>query len=508
MSGSRFMNKSSAKKYDSDFCGNLPIHNINVVQPYGALIVADKEGNICQVSENCAGLFGEALADIVNKPASKFFDLETLVKQKPGFPQSVEVQNTGYQCIFHEYPDYYIIEINLDSRVNGTSASFVDVYHDLKASMEAIEECNTFQDMLQVAAKELKKASGFDKVMIYRFDENWNGHVLAEEREDDMESYLGLTFPASDVPKQARELYLRNPYRFIPDKNYQPVKLYPVINPITNSFLDMTDCNLRGVATVHLEYLTNMKVTASMSTRIIRDGRLWGLIACHHKTPMRMSFKVCTTFELLSGIISSRTSTIQSREIYDLNTHLSGIYTSLVEETYRSSDLVNSLLLNNNVLELFNAGGIVISYNGNVTSQGNVPEANEVEDLILWLSSKTDDEAIYATDNLSDQYEHAAGFKDIASGLLAIEMDRKGDDFILVFRPEVKQVINWGGDPETRINFDADMKSYHPRSSFRNWQQEVAGVAEPWNNAEFGMAENLRDFIKAYLNGKNYSYKK
>ncbi|WP_114941825.1 GAF domain-containing protein, partial [Mucilaginibacter endophyticus] len=159
----------------------------------------------------------------------------------------------------------------------------------------------------QAAVHELRRITGFDGIMMYRFDEDWNGTVIAEEKDaPELEHYLGHTFPGSDVPRQARDLYLKNSYRLIPDRDFTPVRLYPVMNPVTNTFIDLSDCNLRGVAAVHLEYLKNMNVQASMSIRVIDNGKLWGLIACHHVRPHYLSFETGAVCEMLSSVISNR----------------------------------------------------------------------------------------------------------------------------------------------------------------------------------------------------------
>lgn len=496
------MKQQLINKYDSEFCGSLPIHLINVIQPYGALLVVAKDSKeIIQVSENISELFDAPFKESVGR---NIFDLITGLQfsdSKDNVPQVCEIKGNKYLAIIHSKENYCLVEINLDSTEEALDASFIDVYKELKSAINSIEESKTLLDAVEKAAIELKKASGFDKVMIYRFDSDWNGHVLAEESEYDMESYMGFTFPASDIPKQARDLYLKNAYRFIPDRNFQPVKLYPVINPLATTFVDMSDCNVRGVSTVHLEYLKNMNVTASMSTRIIKDGKLWGLIACHHKTPKRVNYKMCAVFELLSGIISAKISALENNETHAINSRLTEVYTELVEITYRSNDITDSLLMKNkSILDLFDASGAVVIYKGHISGKGAVPGNHEIEDILLWLHAKQP-KKVYATDCLSDQFDYAADFKDIASGMMAIPVNTAKEEYILLFRPEITKVVNWGGNPSTRINFEADMRTYHPRFSFKLWQEKVNGISKPWKKEEIEVAENLREFLQGFWNG-------
>jgi light-regulated signal transduction histidine kinase (bacteriophytochrome) len=235
----------------------------------------------------------------------------------------------------------------------------------------------------------------------------------------------------------------------------------------------------------------------------MKGGRLWGLIACHHKSPVRMNYRVCAIFELLSNIFSSKISSLENKENHLFNTSLTQKYTSLVEETFKTGNVAETLLSdNNNLLELFSAGGVVITGNTNV-KKGKVPDAQEIEDLILWLQTMGKDE-IFVTDRLPGVFEYAAEYRNVGSGMISIPIDTSANEYILIFRPETVQTVNWGGNPDTRINFEADMKTYHPRFSFKLWQELVKGVSLPWRKEEIAMAENLQEFLRDFSNGKNF----
>lgn len=493
------------KNYDSTFCGNLPIHMINVIQPYGALIIVNREsGEIIQVSENLSGIIHRSARETVGLSISEIIPGGipfSVSKEK--VPQVISIQNRNYLGYIHNKPGFYIVELNLDSEKDAADNLFVDVYAELRSVMPSIEQAGDLRTAAETVSKELKKASGFDKVMIYRFDPDWNGHVVAEAMEPDMESYLNFTFPASDIPKQARDLYEKNPYRFIPDTEFVPVGLFPKINPLSGTFVDLSDCNVRGVSAVHLEYLANMHVKASMSTRIMKDGKLWGLIACHHKTAMRVSYRMCAYFELLSGIFSSRVSSLETKDVHVFKSTLSGIYAGLIEETYRTGNLIASLFESNgNLLKLFGAGGAAFIDDGKIIKSGTVPDDNEIDDILLWIESR-ETEDIFATDSLSDNYHYATEYTGFASGMIVIPIDIEKGRYILIFRPEVVKTINWGGNPDTRINFEEDMRTYHPRFSFKLWQEMVKGVSAPWHEEEIRMAQNLQDFVRDFSNGKS-----
>lgn len=493
------------KNYDSAFCGSLPIHMINVVQPYGAMIIVNKEnGEVVQVSENVATLLNRPVKEIVGAQVSDFIPRAVpFSPSKDKVPQVIVINNRRLLGFFHNKPSYYIIELNIQSEEEAGDKAFMDVYPELKSAMQTIERASNLQSAAEIAAGELKKASGFDKVMIYRFDENWNGHVVAEAMEPDMESYLNFTFPASDIPKQARDLYEKNPYRFIPDTEFTAVGLYPKINPMSGTFIDLSDCNVRGVSAVHLEYLANMHVRASMSTRIMKNGELWGLIACHNKTPMKVSYRMCALFELMSGIFSSRVSSLETKEVHMVKSSLAGIYSNIIEETYRTGDLVTGLFGGSgNILRLFAAGGAALVDEGRISKTGTVPDESEIEDILLWIQTK-EAAGIFVTDNLPDDYHYASEYAAFASGMISIPIRAEQGRYILVFRPEVVKTINWGGNPDTRINFEEDMKTYHPRFSFKLWQEMVKGVSAPWQEEEIRMAQNLQEFVRDFTDGKN-----
>ncbi|MCJ8210852.1 GAF domain-containing protein [Mucilaginibacter sp. RS28] len=505
------------KNYDSEFCGSLPLHNINLIQPYGYLLVLQKEDfTVVQVSENTEELLNLPPADIINKSIERFLgkaQFETL-KQKVAtdatgklplsFNFEVNTTNQRMLALIHIKEQYLIIE--LEKVAENTDRYFTEVFQEIKYSMANIELAGSVQEVCDTAVRELRKLSGFDGIMMYRFDSNWNGTVIAEEKDEKLEKYLGYTFPASDVPKQARQLYLKNPYRLIPTRNYNPVRLYPVINPITHTFIDLSDCNLRSVAAVHLEYLKNMGVDASMSIRVIKDGELWGLISCHNTTPKYVNYEICTVFELLSSVVSNKISSIYSKEEFDREAELQNKRTSLIDKVYTESDLAAGLLKDKeqNLLDMFNATGAVVVNNNQQTRIGETPNEDSVENLVIWLQGKNVVKT-YANDNLAAIYEDAAEYADIASGILAIPVDADKGNYIICFRPEFVKTVSWGGDPEKAINFEPDGKAYHPRNSFKLWQQTVRQTSLPWSRHEINAAEMLRSFAFEFQTKQLYN---
>jgi chemotaxis family two-component system sensor kinase Cph1 len=494
---------SKPQNYDSDFCGSLPLQHINVIQSYGYLIVLRRSDmRIIQVSENAAGIFNAPVDTVISSLLVDHIlpDEHSALKDKfaldirEKIPLTLTFGNKRMLALVHLKQDYLLLE--LEHYNEEQERHFTAVFQEIRYAMAAIEHAETVEEVSKVAIHQLRKLSGFDGIMMYRFDEDWNGTVLAEEKSEGLEQYLGLTFPASDVPKQARALYLRNAYRLIPDRQYTPVKLYPVINPLTHTFTDLADCNLRGVAAVHLEYLKNMGVTASMSIRVIHNGQLWGLISCHHRTAKTLTFEVCSVFELLSSVISQKITSVLHQQHYNFATSLQHQSGELSAHIFTENDIAKGLTRDNGLqlLQLFNATGAALWLDDRLRTVGAVPDEHFLDDFYLWIQGKNIDK-VTASEHFANLYQDAQSYTDIASGVMVIPINPLRGEYVAVFRPEAKRTINWGGDPNKAINFEADRKNYHPRNSFAMWQQTVNQTSLPWHKQEQEIAEGLRSYL-------------
>jgi len=498
--------------YEAEFCGRVPLNQTNLIQPHGILLVVEKsELRIIQASENVDQAVGKDVKSVVGTSLQTILSADETARlvnqfQKPvtdKLPFTLTLPGGNYLALVQSWEKHFIFELERISE--QTPDTFLKVYQELKYAMNAVERAGNLEDTCQAAAEELKKISGFDKIMIYKFDPDWNGDVIAEVKEEGMDSYLGLKFPASDIPKQARELYRTTPYRLIPSVNYEPVKLYPVINLVTNAFTDLSATNLRSVAAVHIEYLKNMGVVASMSTRILVNGKLWGLISCHHREAKYLSFDLCAIFELLSNIISAKIAAMEQHDAYEYRSRMQGIFTQLLEEVYRDGDLSQSFLHNqDDFMKLLNADGVAYIWNKQIYAFGKTPAATDIADLVLWLQSGSVNR-LYHNPSLSTAFEPAGGYADTASGILALPIHPEKGSYIIAFRAEAVQKVNWGGNPNEAVQFEADGKKYHPRASFNLWQQTVAHTSIPWKEEEMAIAESFRNFVVEYTLQKYYN---
>ncbi len=499
---------SLEKNYDATFCGKLPIHQTNSIQSHGVLLLLDDTINtVLQVSENVDELLQQPARAIAGISTSAILSpqsihsLRTTIREKLNekipLTLSFNVKNSEEQvlCLVHTVEEGCIIEASLKSFYPQQGRTFIHIYQRVKQVMQYINKCETLKDVCVIAVQELKKVTGFDKVMIYRFDEEWNGTVLAEEAEDDMERYLGLTFPASDIPKPAREMYVKNPYRLIPNREYETVKLYPLINPVSKGFTNLLNADLRSVATVHLEYLKNMQVMASMSARILYQDKLWGLIACHHREPKYLSFEECSVVEMISNIVSQKIASLQNGEGAIMKQQLTRQFATLVENFVNKSSMMEAFLDNAELLQEFlHANGVAICWEGHIETIGQTPDLDDIETLAFWLRQKARQQ-IFHEHQLPLVFEEGRSFTATGSGILALPIQPDKGNYLIAFRPEIITTISWGGNPNDAVQFEPNSTIYHPRHSFKVWQQTVHQTAVPWHSEEIAAAEQLRNFL-------------
>ena len=491
---------------DETFCGKVALNKTNLIQPHGYLLIISRaDFSILQVSENTSELLKRPLKEIPGSLLEEYLSpsqLNLLKENMQGnynrsIPFLIDFPLGNLLSMVKLQSDYFLMEAH-KGQAREEQDPFFRVFQDLKIFTAAIENTASIAEMCAIASAELKRISGFDKVMIYQFDQYWNGDVVAESMEPEMESYLGLKFPASDIPQQARELYRQMPYRLIASTDYEPVKLYPVLNPITGTFTDLSQINLRSVAAVHLEYLRNMKVMASMSTRILQNNELWGLIACHHRSPKFLSYAHCTFFELASSLLSARMAAIHLRESGAYKEQMQTLHIEIIESFYKHRSLLHS---GKGIRDLLNADGVAIVSGSEIKTLGLTPSSEDLEELIFWLQSMNIQKT-FTEPALAQRFEPASEYADQISGLLALPLHPEKRYYLLAFRQEEVQKISWSGNPSETVHFEPDGIQYHPRSSFRIWQQTLRGRAVEWSPEELEVAERFRNSVVDFLLNK------
>ncbi|MGD9964905.1 MAG: GAF domain-containing protein [Hyphomonadaceae bacterium] len=358
----------------------------------------------------------------------------------------------------------------------------------VQALVQRIQSAESTQLLCQAVTEGVRAVSGFDRVMVYRFMQDGSGAVTAETHADGMEPYLGLRYPASDIPAQARELYVRNRIRLIADARYTPA---PLASATASKPLDLSLSVLRSVSPIHLEYLANMGVAASMSLSIVIEGKLWGLIACHHRTPHFVSPKMRTALELFSQIISFQLETKSAAEDYAVRLRSKVIQEHLVKELTHERDLVGGLeRTKQNLLEYIPASGLALWIDGAFSAVGATPPEEEVAALVAWLNASVTD-GVFFTGTLAAHYPRAENFAAVASGILALSVSRSPRDYLIWFRPELVQVVRWAGDPNKAVT-SKEGERLSPRASFTEWQELVRFQSEPWSSIDIKTCQSLR----------------
>jgi two-component system, chemotaxis family, sensor kinase Cph1 len=485
------------------------IHISSKIQAHGVLLVLEEpELKVLQVSNNTWEVFGILPENVLEKKLEDLLDPFQIERIKSGIqsgnldyinPVKVWVRKKGddyvvFDAIFHRNPEGILI-LELEPAISQENIPFLSFYHLARASINQLEKTTNLRDFCQIIVQEVRKVTGFDRVMLYKFDEDGHGSVIAEEKLDSMEPYLGLHYPESDIPKPARKLFTSNFIRLIPDSHSQPVQIIPVNNPVTKRPVDLTNSILRTAAGCHLEYLHNMGVGSSLTISLIKDGKLWGLIACHHQTAKYVSYELRKACEFLGRVIFTEISAREETEDYDYRMNLAYIQSVLMEYMSQEENFIDGLVKHQpNLLDLTSAQGAAVCFGDNCTVIGDTPTAEDLNFLVQWLKNNVHEEVFY-TDSLPRIYPDAEKFKNVASGLLAIPISKR--NYVLWFRPEVIQTVNWGGNPNEA--FEVNQTEGHlrlvPRKSFELWKETVRLTSLPWEFVEIKAALELRKAI-------------
>jgi light-regulated signal transduction histidine kinase (bacteriophytochrome)/CheY-like chemotaxis protein len=354
-----------------------------------------------------------------------------------------------------------------------------------------VRKTRGISELAQEAARQVTILTGFDRVMVYRFHPDGSGEVIAEVAKKGLETFLGLHYPASDIPQQARALYTRNWLRIIADIDAKPV---PLVSTATHSasLLDLSMSTLRSVSPIHVEYLQNMGVGASMSISILRDGKLWGLFACHHYAPHHVSFERRTAAELFGQMFSWIIETREREATTAYETRAHHIQERLIEAAASHEHSHRAIVdFVDDYRKMIECDGIAIWSDDEVTLSGDTPTAAEVKELVAFIN-RTSPGRIAASAEIGKVYAAGESFRDRAAGFLAIPISRVPRDCLIFFRREVLRSVNWAGAPEKVYASGPNGPRLTPRKSFELWQEVVHGQSRPWTQADLHIAESLR----------------
>jgi len=496
-------------------CDKEPIHILGKIQGHGFLIGVDREDQLIRyISENTASYINddptkylgkhideiEARMNISNYVEKLNISKMIILGVGNGFenmnPFYLEVDGEAFNLIIKNADAILLLEFEPCS-IKGE----FNIQKTIGRSISTILAESGLHSMLKTAAFEIKKIIQYDRVMIYQFGEEGHGVVVAEEKNSDLKPFLGMHYPASDIPKQARELYKINLTRILADVDMDCPAI--LSNKGQNTPLDLTHSVLRAVSPIHIQYLKNMGVAASFSISLLSHGELWGLIACHNYSPKFIDYKAREAAKLIGQILSPALEYRLGEEDIDKFEVINQSVNTLLNYIEKESDIVSALTSNavtiNNVCS---SSGAVLVFDEKIISIGLTPGQNEVKEIVKWVIDNSQ-EMVFYTHRFPTMYPAAEKYSDFASGLFACILSRELSEMILFFKPEQKQSIIWGGNPEKAVEVASDGSfQLSPRKSFDKWTEIVRYSSAKWNRGEIGALINLREQVIYQINRK------
>ena len=474
---------------DLEACAREPIHIPGAIQPHGALFTLDRQSlAVLQASVN-AETFVPGGICAGERPRGA---LAPLVEHLEGWRGRNE-QNLqlflapDLAAVAHKAGDAIIVELE-----RTEAPSLEGVFLHLRSFARHLAGLEAIEAVLGATARYIRDLTGFDRVLVYRFDESWNGEVMAEEGNGRLPSYLGLRFPAADIPAQARRLYAENRVRIIPDVGYEPVPILPANDPLSGAPLDLSFAQLRSVSPIHLEYMRNMGTASSMSVSIMVDGHLWGLIACHGREPHMVPLTTRDACDFVTQCLAMRIAGHLRADDAARRVELARVQGVLLAAMARAPDWLASLVESEaDLLALTGATGAAIVTEDRFVAVGETPAEEAVRRIAARLGER-DAGDVHATASLVADWPEARDFAVVASGLIAVRISELHSSWLMWFRPEVVRTVRWGGNPHKQVHEDGRI---HPRHSFDAWKDEVRFQAAPWSEAEIVAARDFRSAV-------------
>ncbi|RZJ76151.1 MAG: GAF domain-containing protein [Flavobacterium sp.] len=484
-------------------CEQEPIHIPGSIQEHGFLLGLKENTFIIDFcSENCKDYISIPHTQLLAKPFDEAFGGDTLTQLKNYIGEGLMLSSTllpltlagkEFLCTVHNSGGIFIVEaeppeqeVKSGSQAYNQSALFLNYMHDT----------HTLKELCALVVKGTREITGYDRVMVYRFDKDYNGEVFAESVRDDLEPFLGLHYPHTDIPPQARELYMQNLLRLITDIGYTPVPIYTV-DDNENKNLDLSMSVLRSTSPMHVQYLHNMGVGATLTISLIHQKKLWGLIACHHYSKKNLTPEVRLAAQLQGHFITSQIQLRQTNEEYEVVRKTGAALENLNKLNLASgADAFKELITSPDLLSVCNASGVSIFYNGTVYMHGLTPSEAEINFLSNWLTIYTSNSNL-STDKMIDILDHQNICRNTA-GVVYHSLDAVSSNCIIWYRPETKTEVNWAGDPNKAIVKDKDGLS--PRNSFKLWKEVVDCMSKPWLQPELNAAAAYAQSLQKQIN--------
>ncbi|MEZ5964551.1 MAG: GAF domain-containing protein [Planctomycetota bacterium] len=482
-------------------CADEPIHTPGSIQPHGALLVFDHFARLVARSANApsevAGLAVPEIGVVAGPDALGGIVGPAVARRlgEAGHTDAVELRcgSDVFDVVMHDSDGLLLVELERRQPEAMAPGPFGHLVHGVSARLQQQAELTP---LLDTAVRALRDLTRFDRVMAYRFLPDGSGEVVAEERRADLEPFFGLRYPATDIPAQARRLYALNRIRAIPDVGYTPVPIEPSpVNPRTRRPIDMSHCMLRSVSPIHVEYLQNMGVGASMSISLMVGGRLWGLIAFHHMGPHRPSYNVRMACLVLAETLSLLVAQADELARYRVVQRCDRARGQIVVRARQADDLVRGVIEGTpNLLDVVKADGAAVVLGGRIATIADVPPRERIKSLVDWLQGHPP-ATVHALESAAE-WPDAADHGDDWAGVLAAEFFRDSQGYLLWFRRQQILQVRWAGDPTKHYGEGPNGARLTPRGSFAEWTELARGHAEPWLAGERDAAQHLREELQ------------
>ena len=479
-------------------CDREPIHILGSIQPIGFLVALTADWIVARVSANLADYVGLAPDDVIGRPLAEFVGTRTIhdLRNRTTLLRGADSIERLFGIELVAGRGRFDVALHLSSGqvvIEGepSAGEMGDVTGMVRAMIARLDQASDLTAFFKEGARQVRALSGFDRVMVYRFAPDQSGEVVAEAVRSGIGRFLGLHYPASDIPAQARILYTRNLLRVIADVRSTPVPIVPALDERREP-LDLSLSLLRSVSPIHIEYLKNMGVEASMSISIIVDGQLWGLFACHHYAPRNVPFERRSVAELFAQMFAMRLESRERQQTVEFERRARDISDQLLgavasdETLLRDPDWLADILTH-----AIPADGVGVWLSGNYAFSGTTPPTDDFRRIIRALNA-TAAGKVFATDHIGSLIDDAEAFSDASAGLLAIPVSRSPRDYVVLFRSELIRSVRWAGDPHKPVDYGPNGPRLSPRESFAEWKQLVRGRSQPFSASEVRVAETLR----------------
>jgi chemotaxis family two-component system sensor kinase Cph1 len=479
-------------------CAQEPIHAPGAIQPHGCLMAFDAQTLlVTQVSANSEAfvglqpqaLIGRLVTDWMSTAGIELLERSLASQAIDEFdPLEFNAGPRRLAAVMHRDGNIVLLELELCALGPDTARR-----NDIGRALKRLASTGSLQTLVETTTDVVRRLVGFNRVVVYMFAEDGSGEVIAESCDAELDPYLGLRFPESDIPRQARALYLRGWIRAIPDARYSPVHLVPELRPDTGTALDLSRAVLRSISPMHLAYLANMGVQASLSASLIVGGRLWGLISCGHGVPAPLPYEVRSTCETIARMVSWQIGAMEAGELQRRRL-LGAPVVSQLDTAMRTSGatvLEGLLSMPGHLLGMMQASGAAIVVDEEVTTIGSCPGVSDISELARWTSGHSDENGVFSSRQLGLDDVRWQSHADLASSVLAIALPAPLKACMLWFRPELVHTVEWGGKPPLAEPLAA-ATLLGPARSFSVWTETVRGRGQPWDDAQKCAAFELR----------------